>query len=90
MLGAIGYAFSTYFIIIIGAGHIWKLLALAYVPPTIAGIVWCYRGKYLAGAAVTALFGALQLLWNHPQMSYYFGFVIVALIIQNRKRFSAF
>ncbi len=81
VLGAIGYAFSTYFIIIIGAGHIWKLLALAYVPPTIAGIVWCYRGKYLAGAAVTALFGSLQLMWNHPQMSYYFGFVIVALII---------
>lgn len=81
VLGAIGYAFSTYFIIIIGAGHIWKLQVLAYVPPTIAGIVWCYRGKYLAGAAVASLFGALQLMWNHPQMSYYFGFVIAALVI---------
>ena len=81
VLGAIGYAFSTYFIIIIGAGHIWKLLTLAYIPPTIAGIVWCYRGKYLAGGVVTALFGALQLMSNHIQMSYYFGFVIVALII---------
>lgn len=81
VLGAIGYAFSTYFIILIGAGHIWKLLTLAYVPPTIAGIVWCYRGKYLGGAALAALFASLQLLSNHVQMTYYFAFVIVALVI---------
>lgn len=48
VLGAIGYAFSSYFFILMGAGHIWKLMVLAYIPPTIAGIVWCYRGKYLA------------------------------------------
>ncbi|MBQ7689698.1 MAG: hypothetical protein IJT30_00660 [Muribaculaceae bacterium] len=81
VLGAIGWAFSTYFIILIGAGHIWKLLTLAYVPPTIAGIVLCYRGRYLAGAAIAALFAALQLLSNHVQMTYYFAFVIVALVI---------
>ena len=81
VLGAIGWAFSTYFIILIGAGHIWKLLTLAYVPPTIAGIVLCYRGRYLAGASVAALFAALQLLSNHVQMTYYFAFVIVALVI---------
>ena len=81
IMGAIAYAFSSYFIILIGAGHIWKLLTLAYVPPTIAGIVLCYRGKYLSGAALAALFGALQLMSNHVQMTYYFGFVIVALII---------
>ena len=40
ILGAIGWAFSTYFFIIIGAGHIWKYITLAYIPPTIAGIVW--------------------------------------------------
>ena len=81
ILGAIGYAFSSYFIILIGAGHIWKLLTLAYVPPTIAGMVWCYRGKYLGGAALAALFASLQLLSNHVQMTYYFVFVIVALVI---------
>lgn len=79
--GAIAYAFSSYFFIIIGAGHIWKLLTLAYIPPTIAGIVWCYRGKYLGGAAVAALFAALQLMSNHVQMTYYSLFVIVALAI---------
>lgn len=81
VVGAVAYAFSSYFIILIGAGHIWKLLTLAYVPPTLAGIVLCYRGKYLAGAALAALFGALQLMSNHVQMTYYFGFVIVALMI---------
>lgn len=81
IMGAVGYGFSSYFFIIIGAGHIWKLLTLAYVPPTIAGIVWCYRGKYLGGAAMAALFAALQLMSNHVQMTYYFAFVIAALVI---------
>ena len=43
-LGAVLWAFSSYFFIIIGAGHIWKVMALAYIPPTIAGLVLCYRG----------------------------------------------
>ena len=81
VLGAIGYAFSSYFFILMGAGHIWKLMVLAYIPPTIAGIVWCYRGKYLGGMAVAAFFGALQLASNHVQMTYYSMFIIVALVI---------
>lgn len=81
VLGAVGYGFSSYFLILVGAGHIWKLLTLAYIPPTLAGIVWCYRGKYLGGAAVAAFFGALQLASNHVQMTYYSLFVIVAMVI---------
>ena len=81
VLGAIGYAFSSYFFILMGAGHIWKLMVLAYIPPTIAGIVWCYRGKYLGGMAVAAFFGALQLASNHVQMTYYSMFIIVPLVI---------
>jgi len=81
VLGAIGYAFSSYFFIIIDAGHIWKLLTLCYIPPTIAGIIWAYRGKYLLGAAVAALFASLQLISNHVQMTYYSLFIIVPLVI---------
>ena len=81
LFAAIAWGFSTYFIIIIGAGHIWKFMALAYVPPTIGGIALCYRGKYIAGTALTALFGALQLQSNHPQMTYYFCFVIFFLVL---------
>lgn len=81
LFAAIAWGFSTYFIIIIGAGHIWKFVTLAYIPPTIGGIALCYRKKYLAGTALAALFGALQLQSNHPQMTYYFIFVIVAMIL---------
>ena len=79
--GAIAYGFSSYFFIIIGAGHIWKFVTLAYIPPTIAGIVLCYRGKYLAGGALAALFATLQIASNHIQMSYYFLFVIAGFVI---------
>ena len=81
VLGAIGYGFSSYFFILIGAGHIWKLLTLVYVAPTLAGIVWAYRGKILGGTALATLAGAMQLLSNHVQMSYYFAFLIVGLVI---------
>ena len=80
-LGAIVWAFSSYFFIIIAAGHIWKFITLAYIPPTIAGMVLCYRGKYLWGGLVTALFVALQIMSNHVQMSYYFLFVMLFMAI---------
>lgn len=76
-LGGIIWAFSSYFFILISAGHIWKFITLAYIPPTIAGIVLAYRGKLLAGGIVTALFIALQIMSNHMQMSYYFLLVIL-------------
>lgn len=81
LLGAIAWGFSTYYIILIGAGHIWKFLALTYVPPTIAGVILCYRGRYLLGGAIAALFAMMQLAANHVQMSYYFGFVIAFIAL---------
>ena len=80
-LGAIIWAFSSYFFIIIAAGHIWKVMALAYLPPMIAGIVLAYRGKYLSGLVVTAVFAAFEINANHVQMTYYYLFVIAAMVI---------
>ena len=80
-LGGIIWGFSSYFFILISAQHIWKLITLAYIPPTIAGVVLVYRNKYLLGAVVTALFIALQILSNHVQMTYYFLFVILFMVI---------
>ena len=80
-LGAVLWAFSSYYFIIIGAGHIWKFYTLAYIPPTIAGMVLCYRGRYGWGLLVTAVFMALQILSNHIQMTYYFGFVMVLMAV---------
>lgn len=81
LIGAIAYGFSSYFVIIIGAGHIWKFITMAYVPPTIAGIVLAYRGKYLAGGALAALSAMMQIAGNHVQMTYYFLFVILGFVI---------
>lgn len=80
-LGSIMWAFSTYFLIIIAAGHIWKVMALAYLPPMIAGVVLAYRGKYLWGLLVTAIFAAFEINANHVQMTYYYLFVIVPMVV---------
>ena len=80
-LGSIIWAFSTYFLIIIAAGHIWKVWALAYLPPMIAGVVLAYRGNYLWGLLLTAVFTAFEINANHVQMTYYYLFIIIAMVI---------
>lgn len=95
-LGAVVWAFSSYFFIIIAAGHIWKVMTLAYIPPTIAGVVLCYRKKYLVGAILTAVFAALQIQANHVQMTYYFLvpeiFMVIAFLVEAimKKEIAAF
>ena len=80
-LGGIMWAFSSYFFILISAGHLWKFITLAFIPPTLAGMVLAYRGKMLLGGVLTALFVALQIMSNHVQMSYYFLFVILFMVV---------
>lgn len=81
LIGAVAWGFSSYFVIIIGAGHIWKFVALTYIPPTIAGLVLLYRGCRIGGAALLGLFAMLQLNANHPQMTYYFGIVMFIIAL---------
>ena len=80
-LGSVVWAFSTYFLIIIAAGHIWKVIALAYLPPMIGGMILAYRGKYLWGLVVTAIFAAFEVNANHVQMTYYYLFIVLFLVI---------
>lgn len=80
-LGSIIWAFSSYFLIIIAAGHIWKVYALAYLPPMIAGIVLAYRGKYLKAIIVTSIFAAFEINANHVQMTYYYLFIIAFMVL---------
>lgn len=80
-LGAIIWAFSSYFFILIAAGHIWKFVTLAYIPPTIAGMIYIYRKKYLLGGLIFMLFVAFQISSNHLQMTYYFLFVMLFIAI---------
>ena len=81
MVGAVAFAFSSYFFLTISVGHNAKTLAVAYMPAVLAGIITAYRGKYLLGAALTALFMAIEIAVNHVQMTYYLmmilGFVVL-------------
>ena len=80
-LGAVVWAFSSYFFILIAAGHIWKFVTLAYIPPTIAGLIYVYRKKYLLGGLLFMIFVAFQISANHLQMTYYFLFVMAFMVV---------
>ena len=71
IIGSFAFAFSSYFIIIFEAGHNSKAHAIAYMAPLIGSIILTYRGKYLLGGALTALFAALEISANHLQITYY-------------------
>lgn len=71
-VAALGYGFSTYFLLIIGAGHITKMWALVYAPLMMGGAWMTLRGNRLWGLALTALFTSLEIGANHPQITYYF------------------
>ncbi len=78
IVGAIAYAFSSYFFIIIEAGHSTKMSTLAYMPPIIAGAYHAYKENMLKGAVVMMFFLALQLYRNHFQITYY-TFIIILI-----------
>ena len=83
ILGAIAYAFSSYFFIILEAGHNSKALAIAYIPPTVAGFILVFRRKYLIGGSLAAFFLGLDLYANHPQITYYmFLFLMVYILVE--------
>lgn len=81
MVGGVAYGLSTYFPIIIGAGHITKMWALQWVAPMIGSIWWAYRKNVWTGAALAGLFASLEIAAYHPQISYYFLFVVLALVL---------
>ncbi|SNV41289.1 Predicted membrane protein [Chryseobacterium taklimakanense] len=82
LLGATFFGLSTYFYIIVAAGHNAKLHTIAYFAPLLAGILLVYiRKKYILGFIVTALFMGLQISANHPQMTYYLFIALAFLFI---------
>lgn len=81
VVGAVAFAFGSYNLIFIKAGHISKIYALAYLPGILAGLMLVFRGRYWIGGAVTALFVCLEMASNHPQITYYFGLALIPYII---------
>lgn len=76
--GAVMFAFSSYIIVVVLAGHNTKIHAIAYMPAVLGGFIMLLRGRMWIGAAVFTLFFSLELLANHVQMTYY---LILMLII---------
>lgn len=77
---SLSFAFSSYFIVVLAAGHNAKFHAMAYLPAILAAMLWVYRdGKWLLGGSLMALFVGLEINAKHPQMFYYFVFVAIAV-----------
>lgn len=79
IIGAIGFGLSNYQIDLAEAGHSTKMAAVALVPGVFAGALMTYRGKYLMGGALFALFMAMEILANHLQITFYMGWMLVIL-----------
>ncbi len=79
MAGALAFGFSSYFFIILGAGHTSKAYAIGYMAPVLAGIILAYRGKYFKGGLLTAIALALQLEAGHLQITYYLMLIVLIL-----------
>ena len=79
ILGALAFGFSTYLIIIFGAGHNAKAHAIAYMPLVLAGILLVFQRRFLVGFIVTGIAMALEVYANHIQMTYYLGFCLLIL-----------
>jgi hypothetical protein len=77
VVGAVAYAFSTYNIVIISAGHETKMWCIAYMPAVIAGLLLIYRSKWLSGMAIMGIAFALMLTDSHYQIVYYTGIIIL-------------
>lgn len=81
IVGAIAFGFSAFFILIIAAGHVTQAFAIGFAPPVFAGVILTCRGKYFLGGALLGLFGAMELLCNHPQITYYLLLLILVYLI---------
>ena len=81
IIGSLAFGFSTYFFIILDAGHNTKALAIGYMAPVLAGIILTMRGKYIWGAILTALFLALEIKMNHIQMTYYLMILVLIYLL---------
>lgn len=81
LLGGLAFMFSSYFFVILEAGHNSKAMAAAYMAPVIAGVLMTYRGRIWLGGAITILGMVLELNANHVQVTYYMGMMIVAIAI---------
>ena len=81
LIGAVAFGFSSYNVIIINAGHITKMMSMAYLPMVLAGMWLLYRGKWIVGGVMTALMGAMMVYNNHLQIMYYSAIIGACMVV---------
>lgn len=81
IVGAIAFAMSSYFFIILGAGHTSEAHAIGYMAPVLAGIIWAYRGRFWKGGLLTAVALALEILSGHLQITYYLLILVLVYVV---------
>lgn len=81
LLAALGFGFSTYFIIILGVGHNAKAHAIAYMPLVLAAVFYLIKKPGLGGFLFLSLALALELNANHFQMTYYLAIPLLAVYL---------
>lgn len=81
IFGALAYAFCSYNIIIIEAGHVTKALVMSTIAPIAGGVILCYRKRYTLGALITLIAVGMNICWNHQQISYYVILMLVCAAI---------
>ncbi len=79
LIGSFAFGFSTYYMVIIGAGHNAKAHAIAYFPLVLAGIILVFNRNYFKGFLLTAIAMGLELNANHFQMTYYLLLLVLVI-----------
>lgn len=86
IVGAVAFAFASYFFVILPAGHTSKANAIGYMPLVFGAAYLLYRGRMWLGGALLALFLGLEIMMNHVQVTYYLGFLLVLFVLAEAVR----
>ncbi|MBK3515992.1 YfhO family protein [Carboxylicivirga marina] len=81
VIGAIAFAFGSYNLIIIIAGHITKTYAIALMAPVIAGVLFAYNRNRFIGGVITAVALGMEIAYNHVQITYYLAFMVGFIVL---------
>lgn len=81
VMGAVAYAFSTYNVVIIDAGHANKSWAMACMAPIMAGLLLCFKGKYLWGSLLVLVFTGMHIMYSHQQITYYLLIILLSMAV---------
>jgi len=79
IVGALAFAFATYEIVIIQAGHNSKAFTVALMAPVLGAFIMAYRTNWKWGALLSCLFMTFELTSNHLQVTYYLGILLFFL-----------